>query len=200
MPASISISTTAPGRPRKWTSNNGRRALPSGCLGATHVFTLLGHVFPLLGLILGLGTGLIVGSRAGVPGALLGAVGGGVLGLVCGRLPAAMVLAFFHLYLRRRSSEELRASLRTGECRAVNLLLLELALRGEDIRQELDFVLEMLVSTSYDERCRGWAAMLTAFPELAEKVSDYSPIDTPSDRRAKVERVRVAAAGAASDT
>jgi hypothetical protein len=141
-----------------------------------NVFTLFGHVLPLIGLILGIVLGIPVGIRIlGALGGFLGALGGGLLGLVFGQFPGAIVRMIISFPLKRKSTEELRASLRNGKCSTVNLATLELKSRGVDVRPEFDLILELLASIHHDARCRGWAAMLTAFPELAEAAADYVP-------------------------
>jgi hypothetical protein len=155
------------------------------------LFTLFGHLLPLLGLFAGASVGLITGfSRGGFSGAVLGFVVGAILGLICGSLPGTVLRAILSFQLRRKTSGELRTSLRNGECRLVNLATSELRRRGEIVQDDIDFVLDMLVSIHHDDRCRGWAAMLTAFPELAAEIEEYSPINPLEDSRAKVDRLR----------
>jgi hypothetical protein len=144
------------------------------------MITLIGHLLPLLGLITGLFLGGTLGAaKGGVWGFILGALSGAALGLVCGRIPALVVYSVIIRGLKRKSTEQLRALLAGREYRAVNLAIVE-----------LNLVLGMLVSNAYDERCRGWAAMLTAFPERAQSIGDYSPTDTIEVARSKVARLR----------
>jgi hypothetical protein len=158
------------------------------------LFTLFGHLLPLAGLVAGATLGLLMGlSRGGFFGAVLGLAGGAVLGLICGSLPGAILRAILLFQLRRKTSGELRTSLRNGECRLVNLATSELRRRGEIVQDDIDFVLDMLVSIHHDDRCRGWAAMLTAFPELAAEIADYSPINPLEESRALVGRLRQSA-------
>jgi hypothetical protein len=155
------------------------------------MITLIGQLLPLLGLITGLFLGGTLGAaRGGLWGSILGALCGAFLGLACGRIPALVVFSVTIHGLKRISTEQLRALVRAEECRAVNIVILVLKSRGEDVHQELDLVLGMLVSIAYDERCRGWAAMQTAFPELAERIADYSPTDPIEVGCAKVARLQ----------
>jgi hypothetical protein len=155
------------------------------------LFTLFGHLLPLLGLIAGAAVGLTTGySRGGSSGAVLGFAGGAILGFICGSLPGVVLRAILSIQLRRKTSAELRTSLRNGECRLVNLATSELRRRGEIVHDDIAFVLDMLVSIHHDDRCQGWAAMLTALPELAAEIAGYSPINPLEDSRAKVDRLR----------
>jgi hypothetical protein len=161
------------------------------------LFTLFGQLLPLAGLVGGAAIGLTTGfSRGSFFGAILGAVVCAILGFLCGSLPGAVIRAILSFQLRRKTSEELRTSLRNGECRLVNLATSELRRRGEIAQADIDFVVDMLVSIHHDDRCRGWAAMLTAFPELAAEIADYSPINPLEDSRAKVDRLRHSEAAA----
>jgi hypothetical protein len=142
------------------------------------VFTLFGHLLPLLGFLVGSLGGASAGFKAGgVVSAVVGAAAGGIFGLVCGFLPAAMMRTIVSVQLRRKSSDDLHS----GECPLVNLATLELRSRGEDGEQHLDFVLDLLVSTHHSDRCRGWAAMLTAYPELTIEIGDYIPVNQMSE-------------------
>jgi hypothetical protein len=161
------------------------------------LFTLFGHLLPLLGLFSGAAVGLTMGfSRGGFSGALFGFVAGAVLGLLCGNLPGTVLRAILSFQLRRKTSGDLRTSVRNGECRLVNLATSELRRRGEIVQDDIDFVLDMLVSIHHDDRCRGWAALITAFPELATEIEEYSPVAPLEDSRAKVDRLRHSVAAA----
>jgi hypothetical protein len=154
------------------------------------MFTLF-HVFELAGPVLGAGTGFVVGLRLfGEVGCVVGLLAGGVTGFVLARLPERMVLKSLARKLAPMSAKELRAHLRSRECLTTNIVFLELRRRGEDIHQELPIVLDMLVSDSSGRRGAGWAALSSAFPDLARKVRGYRPNESVAECRKKTEVLR----------
>jgi hypothetical protein len=149
------------------------------------------HVLPVFGLVFGLVFGTYVGVvLLGAPGAIGGAIGGGALGFVGGRLAFPLAVWSVARTLARKTVAELRADLRDPACPTPNCVLLELQYRGKDIRQELPVVLEMLVSEDLNRRSGGWAALVSAFPELSGAISDYSAFDSVEECRRKTNRLR----------
>ena len=153
------------------------------------------HLFEFLGPVLGIVVGGIAGAlHFGFFGGLAGALAGGIIGRVCGHLPLRLTNRAIFRDLRRKSTEELWASLHDGTCQLPNCFLLELRWRGEDMGKGLRLTLAMLVSENRDRRLRGWAALMSVFPDVADRIDDYRP-DAPADvRRAVVGRLEESAA------
>jgi hypothetical protein len=157
------------------------------------MFTLF-DFWKLVGVIFGFAFGLAGGTRFfGVVGGITGALIGGYLGFVVGRVPEHLVLRSLIRHLRHKSVTELRACLHSPTCLTPNCVLLELQHRGEDIRQELPRVLDLLVSEDVDRRGFGWAALASAFPELVGQVRDYRVGDSVAECRRKIEILKRAA-------
>lgn len=148
-------------------------------------------ILPLLGAGVGLIVGVVGGDRLlGMPGVISGALFGGALGFIAGHIPFVVALRMLSRELAAQPVTELRTSLRSADCPAPNVILLELQRRGEDIRSELPVVLEMLVSEDSGRRGAGWAALVSAFPELAALIPDYRIFDPDETCRSKIERLR----------
>ena len=145
--------------------------------------------------------GVAGGARLlGTPGGVMGGVLGCVVGFVAGRLPFILGLRRLSRDLAANTTAELRADVRSPDCPTPNVVLLELLSRGEDIRSELPAVLHLLTSEDFGRRGAGWAALTSAFPELAASLSDYRLDDTVEACRRKTDRLRAKAEpGAAPD-
>jgi hypothetical protein len=149
-----------------------------------HVLVLAGFLF---GAMLGVRAGsALFGTVGGVVGGILGAVVGGVIG----RIPELLVLRSLARDLTAKSTAELRDHLHSPNCFTPNVVLLELRRRGEDIRQHLPVVLDLLASEDTGRRGHGWAALASAFPELVEKIRDYRIGDSVDECRRKTEILR----------
>jgi len=145
----------------------------------------------LVGVVVGIAFGVAGGARVfGVVGGITGALVGGYLGFVLGRIPEDKAMRSVVRQLRRKSVAELRAYLHSPKCPTPNCVLLELHQRGEDILQELPIVLDLLVSEDVGRRGFGWAALASAFPELAGQVRDYRIGDSIDECKRKVETLR----------
>ncbi len=157
------------------------------------MFTLF-HVLVLAGFLFGGMLGVRVGSVLfGTVGGMFGGIVGAVGGIIMGRIPELLVLRSLKRDLSGKSTEELRAHLRSPDCLTPNCVLLELRRRGEDIRCELPVVLDLLASENVGRRGSGWAALTSAFPELVERVPDYRIGDSVDECRRKTEILRQAA-------
>lgn len=150
------------------------------------IFDLLTWAGFALGLLLGGQFAFQFGTLPGIFGGLIG----GLAGFVLGRIPLMLALCVAQKSLQSQTVEELRAMLRDPSCLAPNLALLELSSRGEDVQPELPIVLDMLVDASIDRRSRGWHALESVFPELAEQIADYRINDEEEDCKRKVQRLR----------
>lgn len=148
-------------------------------------------------VFVGLGIGAIFGARAGLAmfgavGGVVGGVAGAIAGCTLGRIPHLLALRSVARDLRSKSVAELRVDIQSLGCLAPNCALLELHRRGEDICQELPKVLDLLVSEDVVQRGRGWAALTSAFPALAEQVRDYRIGDSVDECRRKTEKLKQA--------
>jgi hypothetical protein len=154
------------------------------------VLTLF-DILPLSSSSVGLVFGIVGGSwLLGTPGAIIGALIGTVMGFIVGRIPFVLTLRMLSRELASKTASELRADLRNPACLAPNMVLLELRRRGEDIRSELTVVFDLLVSTDFGRRGAGWAALVSAYPDLAVLIPDYR-IDDPIEKCLnKTERLR----------
>jgi len=154
------------------------------------MFTIF-HVFILVGLAAGAAAGGILGAKYfGWPGRILGALLGAWAGGIVGNIPYLITLKWMAREIVKKSNDELRAELHDSKCLTPNLLLLELDRRGEDIRRELPLVLEMLTAEDTSRRGPGWAALTSAFPELARRVKNYCVNDSVEVCRQKIEVLR----------
>jgi hypothetical protein len=150
------------------------------------VFDLMTLVTPIAGAWLG----FEVGSRVGLAGGAAGAIAGLVLGWIVGRVPFILSVRSVQRSFADLTADDLRLLLRRRDCTIVNLILLELAARGEDIRKELSVVLDLLESDDSSKRGFGWAAMTSAYPDLAARMKGYRPRASATRRRLKVKAFR----------
>lgn len=153
------------------------------------MFTIY-HMIGGIGIVLCPTFASVVGYElVGISGAIVG----GTLGLMIGVFGANYILLAAvrsgAALVRDKSSAELRRLIHEHRV-MVNFALLELRSRGEDIHCELGLVIRMLESDSRSERGSGWAALSSAFPDLAEEVSDYHVLDSSEVRKGKIDRIR----------
>jgi hypothetical protein len=92
--------------------------------------------------------------------------------------------------LSRVPTETLLADLRGHHTLMPNFVLLALAERGHDIRAEVPVILDLLASDDAWRRNLGWAAMTSAFPDVARRLDGYSPAHDTTRCRTDVQRVR----------
>ncbi len=152
------------------------------------------HLLQLVSACVGIAFCVAIGiDWFGVIGGVVGAIAGGFLGSGVGHLPVFLILRSLARDLGRKSSGELRESLHQLNCKIPNLLLLELKRRGEDINSELPIVLDLLESEETGPRSRGWTALASAFPELAQQIRDYRIGGSVEECRGKTEILRVLA-------
>lgn len=98
------------------------------------MFTFFHHLLPLLGLLAGAAVGWMTGwGRGGVGGGILGIVLGAILGGHAARLPGLCILWTISRQLRAQSTASLLEDLYGPASAPVNLILLELDRRGEQI-------------------------------------------------------------------
>jgi hypothetical protein len=162
----------------------------SGQGNSHYTFTIF-HGFVFVAICAGFAVGLAAGAKLfGVAGGVTGAIIGGYAGFVAGQLPEYLVLRWLTRHLVRASAAELRSWLRDPSCQIPNLVLLELQRRGEDIHGELAVILDLLVSEDVSQRGHGWAALSSAFPNLARQIGDYHLGDSVADCRRKTGKLR----------
>jgi hypothetical protein len=156
------------------------------------MFTIF-HVLPLAGFGFGLFAGMALAAEIpGVRGnpAIFLTILGGCAGFVIGRLPFLIGLRAIQRRFAGMTADELRGWLRESGCAYPNLVLLELQSRGEDIERELPLAVDMLTSENRGRRPLGWAALTSAFPQVAEKVRNYRLEDSVEECQRKLAAIR----------
>ena len=136
------------------------------------------HFLFLIGLI----AGVIVGASSGwhrfgvlgvIPGVVVGVLAGGIIGW----LPGYLAILIPSLRYEFMSTVELKKQLHESGS-LINFILVELRRRGEDVNTELPFVQNFLTSSQMFERTAGWAAFISAYPELIPQIPNYNPTDS----------------------
>jgi hypothetical protein len=141
-------------------------------------------VLPSFGAATAAALGAALGARLiGIGGAAMGAAVGCMLGMIVGSMPYLLSLRLLRRSYNKKSVADLRADLRRPDCFNANTILLELKARGEDIRTDLPIVLDLLTADDAMMRPIGWAALTTAYPELAATIPNYRIFDTPENCR-----------------
>jgi len=91
--------------------------------------------------------------------------------------------------MKRKSSDELRAMLRSPDWLFYRNALSELRRRREDIRGEVAPILNLLISDAKAQRIAGWLTLRELYPDLAERVPDYRPEESPDACKDKLEKI-----------
>ncbi|RPI28383.1 MAG: hypothetical protein EHM61_05370 [Acidobacteria bacterium] len=138
-----------------------------------------------------LGAGAVIGIKAG--GAYFGTGGafaGGLLGLASGHLvgclPVWMADKLFFRHIMQSSKEELRAMGAADNWNfSHTMALLRLAALGEEVRQEIPRIVNMLESDSQLIRSYGWDALRMVFGQESRVIEDYSPGGSTEECRRK---------------
>jgi hypothetical protein len=127
-------------------------------------------------------TGILVGfCIANEYSAILGiaaAIFGGLLGRWLGRIPTRIMIRNERNKMARLTVDELRQQLYKplfSGGYTPNFLLLELRARGEDISEHISLVLNLMENESDFRRRVGFAALLSAYPYLVNKMRGYNP-------------------------
>jgi hypothetical protein len=149
------------------------------------MFTL----FDLIRLLAIVGGASVLGAIGwntfGMLGCVVGVLLGFVLGAIIGQLPLLVVLKWMSRRFDRMTDEQLVDELHNPGCLTPNILLLELNQRGYNIQRELPFVQSLLASDEMHRRTAGWAALTSAFPDLVDRISGYSPTAPAADCQMK---------------
>ncbi|MGV3661577.1 MAG: hypothetical protein ACO1TE_15425 [Prosthecobacter sp.] len=145
------------------------------------VFDLVQLLGPIMGMIIG----GAVGAEFSVVLGIVGALAGGMLGLHLGWLPTKWMIMSARRKMDAFTSADLEAQL-NASCWTPNFILLELRSRGEDIGKHLPFVLDLMQHEEPFYRTRGYAALLSAFPEKAQELRAYNPTHSAERCRAAV--------------
>jgi hypothetical protein len=87
------------------------------------------------------------------------------------------------------SNDQLRAMLRSPNWLFYRNALLELRRRGEDIKLEVMPILNLLISDVKKERMGGWMIFGEFYPDLAARVPDYKPAETPDVCKEKMQKM-----------
>lgn len=153
--------------------------------------TTLFDLAPIGGLTIGLLAGHAVGSRFGtIPGMVGAALCGGV-GFWAARLLILLPLWWLDRDpLKRKTTEQLRRSLRDPELANPTGVLLELGARGENLSNHLSLVIEQLGSPLQETRNRAFHALRVVWPSVATLVSDFRAEEGPDECQRKADRLR----------
>lgn len=150
---------------------------------------LLRILIPVAGGCLGASVGYAARGPAGwAVGALIGFV---LLNAFAARIQGWFLRREIRAMRRKLaplSAEELRGNLATSL--TPNYFLLELKARGEDISGELETVLQMLEADASHRRIVGWAALRSAFPQIALLLTAYFPTRSAPTCREQVAELR----------
>jgi hypothetical protein len=98
------------------------------------------------------------------------------------------------LSMKSKSTEQLRAILRGPEWTFYRNVLIELRRRGEDIKEEVVPILNLLISESRFHREGGWMILKEVYPDLAARVPDYNPKETNDVCKEKMQKILLRAA------
>lgn len=109
----------------------------------------------------------------------------GVIGLVVG---GVFALRRFES-MAGKTNEQLRDILHGSDFLFYRNALVELRKRGEDISQEVLPILDLLVSDDRDRRTVGSMILRELYPDLAARISDYKPFETPDICRQKIQKI-----------
>lgn len=144
-------------------------------------------------IVVGIIAGIFIGYKCGLLwfgtiGAIGGALAGGVMGYIVARLPWVFADRSIKLKLAKESSQQLRERLHR-EYFAALLILAQLMKRGEDISDELPWVIDLLKSEDKNRRIFGWRTLKFAFPKIAAQIAEYRPTDSTEKCRALASRL-----------
>jgi hypothetical protein len=129
----------------------------------------------------------------GTIGAIVGGITGLIIGFIIGYLLDKISTRSMFREIEGSSNEKLRA---ITEMKFWNfyttLALLQLAARGEEVRQKLPRIIDMLESDSLLNRLYGWDALRLVFDKETEIIADYNPRASTEDCRSKIAKLRTA--------
>lgn len=155
------------------------------------MFTLF-DLFRLLALLLGVVVGGALGAEHGIGFAIAGGVIGCLVGAQVGALPTRLMIRIARRKFAALTVADLESQLvETGW--TPNLILMELRARGEDVSKHLPFVLQLLGHEDLPCRTKGFAALLTAFPDVAKQAPGYNPTAPVDQCRAALAPIEQAA-------
>jgi len=150
---------------------------------------LLKIVLPVLGFAIGIGFGKdYLGLFGAIAGAMLGLILFAYLGSMLDQLILRISLRKMRKHFAPLSVSELRSQISTSF--TPNYILFELKARGEDISKDIEPVLRLLEADESFRRCRGYAALLSAFPQMAASTRRYNPMRPVSACHEKVAELR----------
>lgn len=161
------------------------------------MFTLF-DLIQLMSLILGAIIGGAVGGEYGIAMGICGALAGGFIGLKLGAIPTTIMIRSVRKDFAPLTIPELESRLIDSEW-TPNLILMELKARGEDVGKHLPFVFSLLDHDDLHCRSKGYAALLSAFPEIAKNLKDYNPTHSVEACHLAVAKAKQEAEGVAPD-
>jgi hypothetical protein len=132
----------------------------------------------IISTLVGIMIGMIIGKEYGIGLGIAGAIAGGYIGWRLGILPTRLMIRKQRRNLAKLTVDELHQQLHKpllSDGHTPNFLLLELRARGEDISKHVDMVLNLMEAESFLRRSVGFAALLSAYPQLARRMRPYNP-------------------------
>ncbi len=138
------------------------------------LYDLITIMLTITGVAIGVGVGKDYGIGLGIVGAIVG----GLIGRWLGRIPTRIMIRNARKKMAHLTVDELRQQLYKPMFSGgytPNFLLLELRARGEDIAEHINLVLNMLEDESSIKRQIWFAALLSAYPYLVNKMRGYNP-------------------------
>ena len=148
-------------------------------------------IFELMRLLAMMGGAAVLGiigwDKFGIIGCAIGIPVGLIIGGMLGQLPLVFGLKWMSRRFDRMTDDDLLSELHDADCFTPNIHLLELNRRGYDIRRELPHVHALLASSEMHRRTAGWAALTSAFPDLADTIGGYNPTAPSAECQKKCE-------------
>ncbi|MCL2871895.1 MAG: hypothetical protein FWF41_02765 [Betaproteobacteria bacterium] len=144
-------------------------------------------------IVIGIIAGIFIGHKCGLlwfgtTGAIGIALVGGAMGYIVARLPWVFANRSIKQRLEKEPSQQLRERLH-HEYFVAHLILAQLMKRGEDISNELPWVIGLIKSEDKNRRIFGWSALKFAFPKIAAQIAEYRPTDSTERCRALASRL-----------
>ncbi|MGA2069963.1 MAG: hypothetical protein ABSG97_01325 [Sedimentisphaerales bacterium] len=131
------------------------------------------HVLWFVAVVADTALGLWIGFRYfSTTGVIAGGIIGLAIGHIVGCLPDWISTRLFFRHIMRCSKEELRAMVAADDWKfGHTMALLRLGALGEEVRQEIPRIVDMLESDSQLIRIYGWDALRIVFTEESSAVS-----------------------------
>ena len=106
---------------------------------------------------------------------ICGLIVGGFIGSKIGLTPLHLTMRSQRKKFSGLSVDELRNNINDPQCFTPNFYLMELKSRGENVDEHLEVVLKLMEDEAHPKRIRGYAALLSGFPEIINAIKGYNP-------------------------